>query len=38
MSAALPPRTTTAHAAYEALYRKLNWRLLPFLLICYTFA
>ncbi|MHA7683930.1 MFS transporter [Cupriavidus sp. PET2-C1] len=22
----------------QALYRKLNWRLLPFLLLCYTFA
>jgi len=24
--------------ARQALYRKLNWRLLPFLLLCYTFA
>ncbi|MBJ9966545.1 MFS transporter [Burkholderia seminalis] len=24
--------------AHQALYRKLNWRLLPFLLLCYTFA
>ncbi|MHA3903344.1 MFS transporter [Castellaniella sp. WN] len=23
---------------HRALYRKLNWRLLPFLLLCYTFA
>ena len=24
--------------ALETLYRKLNWRLIPFLLLCYTFA
>ncbi|WDZ97028.1 MFS transporter [Herbaspirillum sp. WKF16] len=39
------PITETPHAPHEpdgaarrALYRKLNWRLLPFLLLCYTFA
>lgn len=31
--------TLTSHEAQKnALYRKLNWRLLPFLLLCYTFA
>ena len=40
MSATLPPRTMPEYgsAAQQALYRKLNWRLLPFLLLCYTFA
>ncbi|AZG16432.1 MFS transporter [Cupriavidus pauculus] len=42
MSAPLPHRAAApapfTDAARQALYRKLNWRLLPFLLICYTFA
>ncbi len=35
MSAIPSTPLTERHAA---LYRKLNWRLLPFLLLCYTFA
>ncbi|MGV7244607.1 MFS transporter [Caballeronia sp. M23-90] len=35
MSAIPSTLTDDRHAA---LYRKLNWRLLPFLLLCYTFA
>jgi MFS family permease len=31
------PSIATAEQ-HAALYRKLNWRLLPFLLLCYTFA
>ncbi|CAJ0700931.1 Putative metabolite transport protein NicT [Ralstonia mannitolilytica] len=35
-----PPHAAHDHdsPARSALYRKLNWRLLPFLLLCYTFA
>src|ERR1700733_4510457 len=35
MSAILP---TTAGDTTSALYNKLNWRLLPFLVTCYMFA
>ncbi|SAK85109.1 major facilitator transporter [Caballeronia calidae] len=35
MSAIPSTHITEMHAA---LYRKLDWRLLPFLLLCYTFA
>ncbi|MCO2667076.1 MFS transporter, partial [Pseudomonas aeruginosa] len=40
MSAVPTSRRPVAHdsAPVQALYRKLNWRLLPLLLLCYTFA
>ncbi|KML12247.1 MULTISPECIES: MFS transporter [Burkholderia] len=40
MSAIPSPQDPVApdSPAHQALYRKLNWRLLPFLLLCYTFA
>lgn len=40
MSAIPSPQDPVAPGspAHQALYRKLNWRLLPFLLLCYTFA
>ncbi|AOR71112.1 MFS transporter [Burkholderia stabilis] len=40
MSAIPSPQAPVApdSPAHQALYRKLNWRLLPFLLLCYTFA
>lgn len=40
MSAVPSSRHATAQdsAPVQALYRKLNWRLLPLLLLCYTFA
>ncbi|WP_042875933.1 MFS transporter [Cupriavidus necator] len=40
MSAIPRPQDLAAQdsPARQALYRKLNWRLLPFLLLCYTFA
>ncbi|KWH26831.1 MFS transporter [Burkholderia cepacia] len=40
MSAIPSPQDPAApdSPAHQALYRKLNWRLLPFLLLCYTFA
>ncbi|NHB11033.1 MFS transporter [Burkholderia cepacia] len=40
MSAIPSPQdpVTPDSPAHQALYRKLNWRLLPFLLLCYTFA
>ncbi|KFG94114.1 major facilitator transporter [Burkholderia paludis] len=40
MSAVPSPQLPAApdSPAHQALYRKLNWRLLPFLLLCYTFA
>ncbi|HDR9771686.1 TPA: MFS transporter [Burkholderia cepacia ATCC 25416] len=40
MSAIPSPQDPVApdSLAHQALYRKLNWRLLPFLLLCYTFA
>ncbi|WP_334007129.1 MFS transporter [Burkholderia cepacia] len=40
MSAIPSPQDPVApdSPAHQALYSKLNWRLLPFLLLCYTFA
>lgn len=38
ISASLPEQQKFGSQERRALYRKLNWRLLPFLLLCYTFA